>query len=172
MSALSPAVPSLPEHIYLVPTDKNDAGVSCSWCSGSAPAPEQQAGESIAYRRADTVEAPLYERDALLIPVLTWLAQGETGDSSKTLAFTALGIEQSDEMEIDYPRDPGDFRRCVALLQAVPALRDRMGKVAALSPEWAGLVGSWDAIEAQLVEELATSKSVMGTWRMMEKAML
>lgn len=91
---------------------------------------------------------------ALQTKILEWLANGETGNSSQTIAFTVLGIKFN---HANHPYDPADFRRCMELLDAVPELRERkhMKKVAALSDEWKGLVARWDEIEALLREELA-----------------
>lgn len=47
-----------------------------------------------------------------------WLANGETGVSSKTMAFY-LGYGIRPKIE-GYPHDVSDFRRCFLLLETVP----------------------------------------------------
>lgn len=108
-------------------------------------------------------------RNTLTQPILTWLAQGETGVSSKTMAFAVLGIEKRDAFGSSHPYDPADLRRCVKLLEAVPAMRQHMDKVAALSPAWARLVSNWAALESLLKREIAadTGKAPR-TYRMMK----
>lgn len=49
-----------------------------------------------------------------------WLANGETGLSSKTIAFY-LGYGIKPDI-VRYPHDVSDFRRCVQLLDFVPCL--------------------------------------------------
>lgn len=84
--------------------------------------------------------------------VLTWLANGETGISSETLAFwVAFAIKKHDR---GHPRDPADFNRCLQLLRAAPALRQHLHKMSSVSPEWSRLVARWDEIERVFIEEV------------------
>lgn len=84
--------------------------------------------------------------------ILNWLANGETGLSSETLAFWAgFGIRKAG---VSHPHDPADFNRCLKLLKVAPALRKQLPKMSALSPEWARLVARWSDIEAMLIEEV------------------
>jgi hypothetical protein len=77
---------------------------------------------------------------------LEWLANGETGTSSKTMAFwLAFGIRKRDGHQ---PYDPADLDRCLRLLQEVPALREKLPSMRHLSPQWAALVARWDEVEA------------------------
>jgi hypothetical protein len=54
-----------------------------------------------------------------------------------------------------YPLDPGDLRRCVLLLEAVPELRRRFGRLRRVSPLWARYVDHWDELVDLLAEEAA-----------------
>jgi hypothetical protein len=77
--------------------------------------------------------------------VIEWLASGETGTSSKTMAFyLGFGVRPKDA---SYPLDPADFDRCLRLLEAVPALREQIPRLAMLSPEWERLAKRWDEVE-------------------------
>lgn len=84
--------------------------------------------------------------------VVEWLATGETGVSSKTMAFwLGYGIKYR---RASHPHDPGDFDRCLQLLAFVPELRSSLGKMAEVSPEWASVVKHWDEIEASHLAEV------------------
>lgn len=90
-------------------------------------------------------------RSALDTKTLNWLANGETGISSSTMAFwLAFGILPDDNA---HPRDVGDFNRCLLLLKEVPELRQRLPEMAKLSPHWDTLVTHWDELEALFVGE-------------------
>lgn len=83
--------------------------------------------------------------------VLAWLAHGETGESSETMAFwLTWGIDRKDS---SHPFDPVDFDRCLRLLEAAPYLRRRLHQMAALTPEWKSLVENWDEIEHAHLQE-------------------
>jgi hypothetical protein len=85
--------------------------------------------------------------------IIRWLAQGEVGESSKTMAFTALGQETTFK---SYPLDPDDFKRCLKLLKAAPEVRLHFSAIRALSPTWAALIDHWDELEALFIEEAGT----------------
>jgi hypothetical protein len=82
--------------------------------------------------------------------ILAWFAHGECGISSAAMARAIVG--QAPDARFanggNHPCDPSDFGRCVKLLDAVPAARQRLAVVAALSPIWARLIQHWDALEA------------------------
>ncbi|MDW0668234.1 hypothetical protein P2K05_13810, partial [Mannheimia haemolytica] len=80
-----------------------------------------------------------------------WLANGETGVSSKTMAFY-LGYGIRPKIE-GYPHDVSDFRRCFLLLETVPFLRNRIEKMAELGKVWAALAKEWHTLEALYNEE-------------------
>lgn len=85
--------------------------------------------------------------------ILDWLANGETGLSSETMAFTALGVHREKPR---HPLDPDDLTRCVKLLVRCPSVRDAFPQIAALSAQWAALIGEWDEIVALLLSEVPT----------------
>ncbi len=95
-----------------------------------------------------------------------WLNTDDTGQSSlymaqvlaplAGLAAPAPGVHSRDP----WPHDPGDFGRCVRLLEAVPELR---AHVAALAnpehgPVWNGIANEWDALEGLFREEAPSGK--------------
>ncbi|MDD2609407.1 MAG: hypothetical protein PHX60_06870 [Giesbergeria sp.] len=90
--------------------------------------------------------------DATQEAVIAWLANGETGLSSETMAFwLAFGVRKNDE---SYPHDPDDMDRCLKLLHHAPGLRERLPKMAEMSKIWAALVARWDEIEALQMYEI------------------
>lgn len=100
------------------------------------------------------------EQQALREGVLRWLAARDgVGLSSKTIAFTAAGIA----CEVNHPSDPGDFRRCLLLLEKVPGIRERMHLVASKSEEWKALVARWQEIEDLFRSEVGDIRST--GWR-------
>lgn len=83
---------------------------------------------------------------------LKWLADGDTGLSSKTMAFwLAFGMRVE---RMRHPRDPSDFNRCLGLLAAAPELRSELHRLGELSVEWGGLVERWDEVEATFRAEV------------------
>lgn len=77
--------------------------------------------------------------------IIEWLANGDTGLSSQTMAFwLGFGVRSNANR---YPHDATDFGRCLALLDAAPALRDRLIEMAVLSPQWESLMMYWSEIE-------------------------
>jgi len=83
--------------------------------------------------------------------ILFWLANGETGESSKTMAFKLLGIPNGYKA---HPYDPSDFKRCLKLVLAVPSIRDRLHEMGDVSTEWNALVANWDRVERMFMEEV------------------
>lgn len=92
-----------------------------------------------------------------------WLAGPDNGISSRTI-YGALhssgGYHRwpGGEVSTSVPLDPGDFGRCYRLLKLFPAWRARLPEVAAMHPEWRGLVEAWDELTALYEEELPTGK--------------
>lgn len=85
-----------------------------------------------------------------------WLAKGETGLSSKTIAFY-LGYGIKPDI-VSYPHDVSDFRRCVQLLDIVPYLRGSIEEMAELGKVWAALAKEWHTLEAIYNEEEGQEK--------------
>lgn len=82
--------------------------------------------------------------------ILEWFATGRVGASSQAMACAAAGLP-SDK---SHPYDPGDFNRCLLLLEAAPEIRDCMDKVAEISGTWAKLVARWDEVEKCFLDEV------------------
>lgn len=72
-----------------------------------------------------------------------WIANGETGMSSKTMWNCLIGHK---DFRINHPYDPADFSRCYKLLQAVPEWKTELHKLKPLSKEWSNLVDNWDKL--------------------------
>ncbi len=93
--------------------------------------------------RAEAAEAEIQHPG-----LIDWLVGGKVGISSMTIVTHIAGIQG--RFWPDTPRDSGDFRRCVDLLNAVPSLRPVFPKMAEVSPVWAKLVERWDELERDL----------------------
>lgn len=77
--------------------------------------------------------------------ILEWLANGETGSSSKTMAFV-IGFDITPNRH-SYPRDVSDFRRCFQLLEAAPEMRKHIYKMQTVGPIWAKFAEQWEELE-------------------------
>ena len=103
-------------------------------------------------------------------PAKTWLATGEQGLSSSLLFFVMTGVKpfylQGRSM-VEYanmlPRDVADFRRCDALLSAVPEFAGRMDETVRLYPAWAPLVENWDTLKAMLLRQWKDGEESSGS---------
>jgi len=102
------------------------------------------------------------EKDSLKKAV-TWLLQGEVGESSKRLLCAGLGIPVKWSMDT-YPHDAGDFRRCVQLLAEMPDLKYRALARLRNNVGWKDLIPCWDALtqvlEIELKEGLERSENL------------
>lgn len=85
-----------------------------------------------------------------LVNIGIWAVTGETGMSSKCIAAVMLGVTPECNAS---PSDPDDFKRCLKLVRAVPAIRDQLWRMNTLGPEWAAIILNWDKIEKQLLED-------------------
>ena len=93
-----------------------------------------------------------------LSQAMHWLLNDENGMSSECLLATVIndGPLKSKSMYATFhPHDPSDFRRCVGLLNAAPEFRNRLHVMKSVSKHWSALVDQWDAIEQQMLEEIA-----------------
>lgn len=102
--------------------------------------------------------------------LMGWLASDETGLSSREMARKLAPLAFSEGvMRVpgeplhfrgpNYPHDPSDLGRCVALLDAAPELRPHIPAMAEVCPEWAALVGSWDELEKLYREERPSGRA-------------
>lgn len=103
--------------------------------------------------------------------ILEWLANGQVGSSSKTMAIIALGVTPK---RIEYPAEPDDLNRCLLLLKTAPEVREAFPQIAASSKVWAALIERWDAIEQCFLAEVGLNWSkahnAPTTYNMMRKA--
>ena len=86
-----------------------------------------------------------------------WLAQGETGLSSKAMFTIFTGVNAMGRWgspESNYPHDPDDFKRCELLLRAVPEFRSQMYIIRALGGPWEALADNWGKIVDLLNKEI------------------
>lgn len=83
---------------------------------------------------------------------LRWLADGETGESSETMAYwLAFNVKRG--RGVSHPLDPADFNRCLKLLDAAPELRHELPRMMELGPVWSALVLRWTEIEICFLDE-------------------
>ena len=102
--------------------------------------------------------------------ILLWLASRDTGISSETIAFAALGIKRPDGSP---PIDPDDLGRCLRLLGFAPELEPGWrDAVVSLNPLWAVYVERWDELAASMEREVGIAwgkgRSAPETYRMMQ----
>ncbi len=65
------------------------------------------------------------EMSDLAMKVLKWQSTGDVGISSATLASIACGLKKNIYgHHFGAPHDAADFRRCVALVEQIPEIRD------------------------------------------------
>lgn len=86
--------------------------------------------------------------------IIEWLANGETGMSSRNIAFY-LGFGIIPKREAYFaPSDPSDLCRCLKLLEVAPELRKDLPKMAGLSKHWQRIVDRWEDVEKCFLEEV------------------
>lgn len=84
--------------------------------------------------------------------VINWIATGSVGVSSECMALW-LAFGERSQMPLE-PADPDDLDRCLRLLKAAPGLRERLPKMAEVSPRWAALMARWDEVETCHLDEV------------------
>ena len=100
---------------------------------------------------ADTILAELQTPEHTVRPGMGlsgWLQSDCTGASSLFMAHHLVGYWGGKASRYDYPRDAGDFGRCLGLLSAVPDLKLRIEDMADAGPEWERLVAVWSDLTA------------------------
>lgn len=83
---------------------------------------------------------------------IEWLASGDTGMSSKALAFEFLGADYEDSYSI--PIDPSDLGRCLRLIDKVPKVRGSVDSLAKKHESWAKIAPAWDMLADSMREEV------------------
>jgi len=98
-----------------------------------------------------------------------WIANGETGSSSKTMWNCFMGNKN---FSFAHPYDPDDFKRCYKLLKAIPEWKSNLVKLKNLSPAWNNLVDNWDKLtemyERNVREDWKNHKAI-GMYDFMQK---
>lgn len=101
-----------------------------------------------------------------------WLKSDETGTSSEYLLHAIKDHWNKRHVKFGYPHDPGDFGRCVGLLDAEPSFRPRICRVMTdheqHGAEWAAIASNWDELEALYRAELPSGKAPKLMSRMKE----
>lgn len=95
-----------------------------------------------------------------------WLANGEVGLSSKTMAMTMLGAK---ERVPHHPLDPDDLRRCLAFLRHVPEAQGCLDAMRLVSKEWDCLVEHWSETVKTFWEEAEVGNLAPRTYNMMRR---
>lgn len=98
--------------------------------------------------------------------IIEWLADGETGLSSKTMAFV-VGFDVVPKRAC-YPQDPADLRRCMQLLTVAPAMRNHLSKLTSICPVWAEIIKNWAELEATYNQEI-TKDLMPKTYSLLQK---
>ena len=88
---------------------------------------------------------------------MKWFRQGERGASSETMCLIALELEWLIRHPCA-PLDPSDFRRCFALMQQVPEIRNYFPEIGVLVPSFKPLLANWDELTALYKEEYKTGR--------------
>lgn len=87
--------------------------------------------------------------------VLNWLRLGDTGLSSKAIAFAGCGTSKPKHGWAP-PYDPSDFGRCARLLKAIPDLKqpafERLARDG--GDVWKSLIKHWDEIHSTMEDEV------------------
>lgn len=93
--------------------------------------------------------------------ILNWLANGDTGLSSKAIAFHLSGIRIKNRYDRkSHPADPADFKRCLALIEYIPELGGIKMACCTLSPEWDAVMCNWQELERMLAVEIGWTKEL------------
>lgn len=129
---------------------------------------------SVSFRVGDGLTEELNRLTDLSDAERKWLGSGERGGSSEAI-FAKLhgGIEMP--IGDSHPLDPADFRRCLLLLETVPAFASRFcdGAMRDVSPEWARLSAAWDELKETFESECPSWRTgngkALGTYALMKR---
>ena len=89
--------------------------------------------------------------------VLDWTYTAKTGLSSEAIAYTA--VKGTPHNLFNHPHDPDDLRRCLLLIERIPATAKALPTLAEASPFWDAIAGAWDTLSASLREEWSADLS-------------
>lgn len=76
--------------------------------------------------------------------ILHWLANGETGLSSETIAFATTGVSAARHR---HPHDIHDFKRCLKLRKEIPETEEGLNLLAETCPQCRALRDHWQQLE-------------------------
>ena len=76
--------------------------------------------------------------------ILHWLANGETGMSSETIAFATAGVSAARHR---HPHDIHDFKRCLKLRNEIPETEEGLNLLAETCPQCRALRDHWQQLE-------------------------
>lgn len=107
--------------------------------------------------------------DPILRKVHDWLCTGERGASSETMAHVLYGHPKSWTPAYTHPHDPGDFRRCLGFVKAVPESRARLNELRRLSPIWDRYVDRWDEMQRLLESGGSSGNAEPGLYKLMRQ---
>ena len=102
--------------------------------------------------------------------VAKWLASGDTGSSSKTIALWLQFGERYAYASV--PWDPSDLGRCLRMLKACPHLRQHLPRMAELGGLWPKFVERWNDMAASMEREVgidwSKGRSAPETYQLMK----
>ena len=106
--------------------------------------------------------------------IMAWLASGDTGISSESLAYEFLGQTRGGRSGAGTPSDPSDLGRCLRLINLVPEVRACVDYLALKHDGWKKAAKCWDAITDSMIDEVgidwSKGRSAPKTYDMMKKA--
>lgn len=88
-------------------------------------------------------------KEALLI----WCLTSNVGTSSKTMAMLAMNVSHKENdhfWRFDIPSDASDFRRCKALVDEVPQIKEAFPFIKEKFPRFGPILDNWDELCALL----------------------
>lgn len=88
--------------------------------------------------------------EQIRLEVLTWLANGNVGMSSKSIAFHMAKIDAGAKA---IPGDPADFKRCTEMLSACPSIKN-ISSLAEYAPQYAPYINNWGKMLALYKEDV------------------
>lgn len=87
--------------------------------------------------------------------ILNWMANGDTGVSSRAMAFCAVDIcNDRSTFGSSAPSDPDDFNRCLKLVIEIPEIKEHFGKISELNAGWSLIIPRWDEVEKSFLDEV------------------
>lgn len=99
--------------------------------------------------------------------LVIWLAGGERGISSNTIVEHLTGLPALgrgwDRSGPCHPHDPDDLRRCLLLLEAVPAFKSRFYEMQGASKKWNALTVHIEELTRLMSEEVPNWKGYRAT---------